>query len=336
MFFYGFRFVNGPLLEHLQSVPARARDADRLSELFNRLSDWPDRARPGRALGALRALQEHLVREPGEHAGGSDTGRRRAAARPFALRRRHAKAPPPPPEVEEFDMATASDFSVEGVTPLDDPARPTKPGRRSPRWTRRRSPRWTEAEPQSRPGRNSIRARPTTSRPSRRAVPAKPMRNARTRRTPLQRLLSLPMLIVAAGWRSCSARCNGARRWCGISRRPPRCSAMIGMPVNLRGLIFEEREEQERIPRRCHGAGGRRHDREPDDRSTLEVPRLRFALAQRHRATRSMPGPRCRREPLLGSGDGLPFRTRLASPPPDGRDVIVRFFNRRDAALGTP
>jgi hypothetical protein len=38
---------------------------------------------------------------------------------------------------------------------------------------------------------------------------------------------------------------------------------------------------------------------------------------------------------MLGSGDGLPFRSRLASPPPDGRDVIVRFFSRRDAGLGS-
>ena len=44
-----------------------------------------------------------------------------------------------------------------------------------------------------------------------------------------------------------------------------------------------------------------------------------------------MPGPRCRSKTMLGSGNGLPFRARLASPPPDGRDVIVRFFNRRDA-----
>ena len=70
-------------------------------------------------------------------------------------------------------------------------------------------------------------------------------------------------------------------------------------------------------------------------RSTLEVPRLRFGLrngtGHEVYAWTALPS-----RTLLGSGDGLPFRTRLASPPPDGRDVIVRFFNRRDAALGTP
>ena len=66
----------------------------------------------------------------------------------------------------------------------------------------------------------------------------------------------------------------------------------------------------------------------------LEVPRLRFALrnATGHEvyAWTSLPS-----KTLLGSGDGLPFRSRLASPPPDGRDVIVRFFSRRDAGLGS-
>jgi hypothetical protein len=70
-------------------------------------------------------------------------------------------------------------------------------------------------------------------------------------------------------------------------------------------------------------------------RNTLEVPRLRFGLrngiGHEVYAWTALPS-----RPLLGSGDGLPFRTRLASPPPDGHDVIVRFFNRRDAALGTP
>ena len=39
-------------------------------------------------------------------------------------------------------------------------------------------------------------------------------------------------------------------------------------------------------------------------------------------------------KPTVGSGNGVAFRTRLASPPPDGRDVIVRFFNRRDVTAG--
>jgi len=66
---------------------------------------------------------------------------------------------------------------------------------------------------------------------------------------------------------------------------------------------------------------------------SLEVPRLRFALRNSagHEvyAWTAQPG-----KPTLGSGNGLAFRTRLASPPADGRDVIVRFFNRRDVTAG--
>ena len=37
---------------------------------------------------------------------------------------------------------------------------------------------------------------------------------------------------------------------------------------------------------------------------------------------------------LLGPGETLPFRSRLASPPGESRDVSVRFFTRRDALAG--
>ena len=44
-----------------------------------------------------------------------------------------------------------------------------------------------------------------------------------------------------------------------------------------------------------------------------------------------MPGPRCTPRASWAPGEAVPFRSRLASPPPDGRDVQVRFFTRRDA-----
>ena len=36
----------------------------------------------------------------------------------------------------------------------------------------------------------------------------------------------------------------------------------------------------------------------------------------------------------LAPGETLPFRSRLASPPGEGRDVTVRFFTRLDAVAG--
>jgi hypothetical protein len=64
------------------------------------------------------------------------------------------------------------------------------------------------------------------------------------------------------------------------------------------------------------------------------VPRLRFALrnATGHEVYAWTAQPA---KPTVGSGNGLPFRARLASPPPDGRDVIVRFLTRRDVAAGS-
>ena len=64
-----------------------------------------------------------------------------------------------------------------------------------------------------------------------------------------------------------------------------------------------------------------------------EVPRLRFAArnqsGQEVYAWTAMPTRR-----VLGPGETLTFRSRLASPPPEARDVLVRFFTRRDRVAG--
>ena len=109
--------------------------------------------------------------------------------------------------------------------------------------------------------------------------------------------------------------------------------ATIGLPVNLRGLVFEDVKSRSEFEDGAtvlviEGTIVNLTTR------TLEVPRLRFALrnASGHEvyAWTALPP-----KSTLGSGNGLPFRARLASPPPDGRDVIVRFFNRRDVAAGS-
>jgi hypothetical protein len=104
------------------------------------------------------------------------------------------------------------------------------------------------------------------------------------------------------------------------------------MPVNLRGLVFESvtssTEMSDGLPVLIiEGTIANVTTR------TLEVPRLRFALrnAAGHEVYAWTAQPP---KPTVGSGNGIAFRTRLASPPPDGRDVIVRFFNRRDVTAG--
>jgi predicted Zn finger-like uncharacterized protein len=108
--------------------------------------------------------------------------------------------------------------------------------------------------------------------------------------------------------------------------------ASVGMPVNLRGLAFENvrttGEMHEGVPvliveGTISNVGAR----------PTEVPRLRFAMRNRSGqeiyAWTSVTGRN-----TLAPGETAPFRTRLASPPAEGRDVSVRFFNRRDALTG--
>ena len=108
--------------------------------------------------------------------------------------------------------------------------------------------------------------------------------------------------------------------------------AAVGLPVNLRGLGFEDlkasHEMQDGMP--VLVVEGTIVN---VTRTIVEVPRLRFALrnslAQEVYAWTALPA-----RSTLGPGESLPFRTRLASPPPDGRDVAVRFFTRHDLITG--
>jgi len=155
----------------------------------------------------------------------------------------------------------------------------------------------------------------------------------KNRRTPLQQLLSLPTLIVVL---LVILAIVLQTRVAMVRNFPQTASlfAAIGLPVNLRGLIFENVKSSGEfldgvtvmvVQGTIVNLTGK----------ALEVPRLRFALrsASGHEvyAWTALPT-----RTMLSPGEELPFRSRLASPPPDGRDVIVRFFNRRDIGAGTP
>jgi predicted Zn finger-like uncharacterized protein len=103
----------------------------------------------------------------------------------------------------------------------------------------------------------------------------------------------------------------------------------IHLPVNLRGLAFTDLK-----------IGNEIHDGVPvlvieglivsTTSKTATVPRLRFALRSVSGAeVYSWTAPPA--QPTLGAFETLPFRSRLASPPAEGHDVEVRFFNHRDA-----
>jgi predicted Zn finger-like uncharacterized protein len=136
-------------------------------------------------------------------------------------------------------------------------------------------------------------------------------------------LVALNLMLI--GWRS------DVVRWL-----PQTASlyAAIGLPVNLRGLVFTnvttERETNDGIEVLVvQGMIVNTVKR------AVEVPRLRFSVRYQSGyevySWTALPN----RNVLL-PGESLPFSSRLASPPREGDRVEVRFFNRRDLSAELP
>jgi predicted Zn finger-like uncharacterized protein len=104
----------------------------------------------------------------------------------------------------------------------------------------------------------------------------------------------------------------------------------VGLPVDLRGLaitnITTVAQLQEGVPLLLvEGTLASTSTR------TVKVSRLRLAV--RNRAGQELYN--WTQEPerrTLAGGESLTFRASLASPPTEAHDVVVRFFNREDAA----
>jgi predicted Zn finger-like uncharacterized protein len=106
--------------------------------------------------------------------------------------------------------------------------------------------------------------------------------------------------------------------------------AALGMQVNLRGLAFTDVRTQAQAQEGVSVLLVQGRIVSTAKRS-VEVPRLRFAALNESGSEiytwTALPG-----RSLLGPGESLDFQSRLASPPPETREVLVRFFNRRDLA----
>jgi hypothetical protein len=103
---------------------------------------------------------------------------------------------------------------------------------------------------------------------------------------------------------------------------------MIGLPVNLRGLVFAglETRTEWRDGVAVLIVAGRIESRSD---SAVTVPPLRFALRDAAGAELyawTVPPDVA----TLGRGESLPFQVRMASPPPGGNDVLVRFAHPSD------
>jgi predicted Zn finger-like uncharacterized protein len=148
-------------------------------------------------------------------------------------------------------------------------------------------------------------------------------------RWPLSNLQSviLALLVIDAilvGWRDDFVR---------VFPQTASFYAMLGLPVNLRGVILSDT-----------ATTTEQHDGVPilvvegnivnDTSRIVDVPRLKFVVrnaANEEIYSWTAVPPRTNLPP----GETVAFRSRLASPPPDGRDVVVRFVTRRDIISGT-
>jgi len=167
--------------------------------------------------------------------------------------------------------------------------------------------------------------------PTEKPAPARrrPGASLRFLRWPLSRLQNVILVLLIAdciivGWRTDFVR---------VLPQTASLYAWMGLPVNVRGLSFDavtiNVEQHEGVPilvvdgAVVNGA-----------RQMADVPRLKFAVRNAaHQEIYSWTAvpPRS----TLPPGEAVTFRTRLASPPPEARDVLVRFVNRRDMLAGS-
>jgi len=104
----------------------------------------------------------------------------------------------------------------------------------------------------------------------------------------------------------------------------------VGMDVNLRGLAFKDIKVTNEtvdgkpvlvIEGMIVGQTAR----------PVELPRLRFSVRDAQGAE-IYAWNAVLEQPVLNPGERAYFKSRLAAPPPEGRNIDVRFFNKRDLA----
>jgi predicted Zn finger-like uncharacterized protein len=107
---------------------------------------------------------------------------------------------------------------------------------------------------------------------------------------------------------------------------------MVGLDVNLRGLAFKDiKITNETVDGKLvlviEGiiVG--------ETKKPVELPRLRFSVRDEQGAE-IYAWNAVLEQPVLMPGERAYFKSRLASPPPEGRNIDVRFFNKRDLAGG--
>jgi predicted Zn finger-like uncharacterized protein len=107
---------------------------------------------------------------------------------------------------------------------------------------------------------------------------------------------------------------------------------LVGLEVNLRGLVFKDvkvsSETTEGKPVLVIEGVIIGEAKKP-----VELPRLRFSVRDAQGAE-IYAWNAVLEQPMLNPGERAWFKSRLASPPAEGRAIDVRFFNKRDLAAG--
>ena len=108
---------------------------------------------------------------------------------------------------------------------------------------------------------------------------------------------------------------------------------MVGLNVNLRGLAFKDiKVSTETVEGKpvlvIEGVivG--------ETRKTVDLPRLRFSVRD-GQGTEIYAWNTVLDQTTLKAGDRASFKSRLASPPAEGKSIDIRFFNKRDIAGGS-
>ena len=176
----------------------------------------------------------------------------------------------------------------------------------------------------------AVRRPATTGSTSRHAasvarfLAARPAPSCPAKRPPDHRLRAMGALVLALIiWRA------------DVVRLLPQTALfyrMVGLEVNLRGLAFKDiKITNETV------------DGKPvlviegmivgETSKPVELPRLRFSVRDAQGAE-IYAWNAVLDQPVLKPGERASFKSRLASPPPEGRNIDIRFFNKRDLTGG--
>jgi predicted Zn finger-like uncharacterized protein len=153
---------------------------------------------------------------------------------------------------------------------------------------------------------------------------------------PLPRIPGMPSISATTACAAMGALVAALMIWrTDVVRLLPQTATfyrLVGLEVNLRGLAFKDiKVSNETV------------DGKPvlviegmivgETAKPVELPRLRFSVRDAQGAE-IYAWNAVLEQQVLNPGERANFKSRLASPPPEGRNIDIRFFNKRDLAGG--